>query len=514
MPAKRLSMRAIREILRLRWSVGLSQREVARALQVAPSTVWSCIRRAEAAGLAWPLEETLDDSALESLLYRNVAPHVSSRRAMPDFEKVHRELKRKGVTLQLLWQEYKAEHPTDGYQYTQFCDHYHRYRSKLDVVMRQDHRAGQKLFVDYSGDGIPIHDPRTGAVSYAQLFVATLGASSYTFATLTPSQELRCWIDAHVRCFEFFGGVTEITIPDQARTAVSRPCSYDPKIHETYQDLGTHYDTAIIPARPRKPKDKAKVEGAVLIAQRWILASLRNHRFFSIEQAEEAVQEKLFEFNSRKFQKLDTTREKLFEALDKPALRPLPQKRYEFAEWSHPKVNIDYHVVVDKHCYSVPYQLRGTTVDVRCTYSTIEVLHKGRRVASHARSFEPGRFTTVREHMPKAHQEHLDWNPSRLIEWGRKTGDATAKLVSHILDSRPHPEQGYRPCLGILRLGEKYGRDRLEAASRRAIDTGACSYRSIDSILKTGLDRVPVTTSDESLKPVDHDNIRGPNYYS
>jgi transposase len=506
-------MRAIREILRLRWGLGLSQREVANSVGIAQSAVSNCARRAREAGLSWPIDEDLDDAALEALLYRQLVP-ANAPRAKPDLEWVHRELRRKGVTLQLLWQEYKAAHPSNGYQYTQFCEHYRRFRDNLDIPMRLDHRAGEKAFVDYSGDGIPIHDPRTGEVTYAELFVAVLGASDYTFATLTPSQDLRCWIDAHIRCFEFFGGVPEITVPDQTRTAVTRPCKYEPEVHETYRDFARHYDTAIIPARPRKPRDKAKAEGAVLIAQRWIVARLRDRRFFSIDPAEEAVREEVFRLNRRPFQKLRSTRRELFEKLDRPALRPLPSRRYEFAQWAHPKVNIDYHIVVDKHYYSVPYQLRGFVVDVRYTQSTVEALHKGKRVASHARSYEPCRHTTIPEHMPKAHREHLDWTPSRLIEWGRKSGEATEKLVSLILESRRHPEQGYRPCLGILRLGEQYGRDRLEAASRRAIDTGACSYRSIKSILKSGLDKVPLPRRETSRKPIEHENIRGPDYYS
>lgn len=514
MTAKRLCMRRIREILRLKWESGLSHRDVAAGVGVSPATVGDLLGRAQVAGLSWPLDPGLDDAMLEARLYPPPAPSQDGR-CVPDWSYVHRELRRKGVTLMLLWQEYKEAHPDDGYQYSQFCELYQRFEKKVDVVMRQVHRAGEKAFVDWSGDGIPITDPATGEPWMAQLFVGVLGASNYTYAEAAPSQELPWWILAHVRMYEYFQGVPGGTVPDNTPTAVKEPCRYDPVIQSTYRDMAEHYGTAILPARVRKPRDKAMVENGVLIAQRWILARLRNHRFFSVAGANEAIWEKVAELNDKPFEKMEGTRRLLFETLDRPALKALPAARYEIAEWSRPKVNIDYHVEVDHHCYSVPYQLIHEHVDVRTTSATVEVLYKGNRVYTHQRSFGPG-FTTVREHMPKAHQQYLEWTPSRILRWATEVGPSTAKVCDRIMASRPHPEHGYRACLGILRLGNEYGRDRLEAACARAAALGAYGYRNVKSILKTGLDRQQLPSpagEPEAPAPIRHDNIRGPDYY-
>jgi transposase len=514
MPAKRLSIRKAKEILRLTKGHGLGVREAARSLSISSSTVTDCLGRAEVAGLGWPLDPDLDDAALEAKLYPPPAPS-NQKRAMPDWTYVHKELRRKHVTLMLLWQEYKHDHPEDGYQYSQFCEHYKRFKSQIDVVMHQNHRAGEKTFVDYSGDGIGIVDRDTGEVKEASLFIAALGASSYTFAKAYPSQELPFWIRGHIDAYEFYEGVTKITVPDNPRTGVTDPCYYEPEIHKTYLDMSQHYNTVIIPARVRKPKDKAKVESGVLVAQRWILAALRNHTFFSIEQVNEAIAEKLVELNKRPFQKLDTTRRELFETLDKPALQPLPSSRYEFADWSKPKVNIDYHVEIDKHYYSVPYQLVHKRVEARFTSTTVEVFYKSRRVTSHRRSYVKGGYTTLKEHMPKSHQEYLEWTPSRILTWAQKTGPQTAQMAEKIMDSKRHPEQDYRACLGLLRMGKLYGTDRLEAACIRALAIGTYSYKSVKSILKSELDRQPLPDGKSRKKrtPITHDNIRGTDYY-
>jgi transposase len=507
-------MRKIREILRLRWGQGLSARQVAKSLSVARGTVANCVSKAKLSGLSWPLPDDLDDAALEALLYPPT-PHSSEARFLPDWVAIHREMRRKHVTLLLLWEEYKRDHPEEGYEYSQFCNLYREFRGKLDVVMRQQHVAGEKVFVDYSGDGIEIIDRDTGEVREAQLFVAVLGASSYTYAEVTESQELRWWIDAHIHAFEYFGGVTEITVPDNTKTAVTRPCNYEPDLNPTYQEMARYYDTAVIPARKRKPKDKAKAEGGVLIAQRWILAALRNHTFLSLAQANRAIAEKLEELNGRRFQKLPTTRRELFETLDRPALQPLPATRYEVAEFSRPKVNIDYHVEIDKHYYSVPYQLIHKRMEARRTSTTVEICFKGRRVAAHRRSYVVGGYTTVKEHMPKSHQKHLEWTPSRIIRWAEKTGHRTAQLIQELIESKPHPEQGYKASLGILRLEKKYTTERLEAACGRALAIGSVSYRTVNSILKTGMDRLPDPSDTEPQLdlPMDHANVRGPEYY-
>ncbi|MBI5477632.1 MAG: IS21 family transposase [Deltaproteobacteria bacterium] len=508
-------MRRIREMLRLRLEQGLSQREVARSVGVSPSTVWDLLTRMKAARLTWPLDAGLDDAALEARLYPPEPPAPGAL-AMPDLAYVHHELRRKGVTLQLLWQEYKATHLDNGYQYSRFCGLYEAYEKKLDVVMRQVHRAGEKAFVDWSGDGVAITDPATGNEQQAELFVAVLGASNYTYAEAAPSQELRQWIQVHVHAYEYFQGVPALTIPDNTKTAVEKPCRYDPTMQATYQEMAAHYGTAILPARARKPRDKAKVEVGVLIAQRWILAALRNHRFFSVAEANEAIWRKLDEMNDKPFEKVAGTRRVLFETIDRPALKPLPSTRYEFGEWSRPKVNVDYHIDVDKHFYSVPFQLIHEHVDARRTATTVEVFFKGRRVCTHERSYGPG-FTTVKEHMPKGHQQHLEWTPTRILSWAADTGPNTARLAEKIMAVRAHPEQGYRACLGILRLGKGYGRERLEAACARALVLGAYGYRNVESILKSGADRLPLPgqagESEAASAPIEHGNIRGPGYY-
>jgi len=422
-------------------------------------------------------------------------------------------MKKKGVTLALLWEEYKAVYP-EGYQYSQFCELYRRWRGTLKVWMRQEHRAGEKLFVDYSGRTVDIVDPVTGEAKPAQIFTAVLGASNYTYAEATWTQSLPDWIGSHQRAFHYFGGVSELVIPDNLRSGVSKACRYDPDINPTYSDLAHHYQTAILPARVRKARDKAKVEAGVLLVQRWILAALRNRTFFSLTELNEAMAELLEKLNHKPFKKLPGSRKSLFESLDKPALKPLPQSPYQYAQWKKARVNIDYHIEVDRHYYSLPYQLAGKRLDVRITSKTIECFDKGRRVASHRRMYKPWAFTTLPEHMPKNHREYLKWTPSRLLNWAAKIGPSTAHLAQSVMDLKPHPQQGFRTILGILRLEKTYGADRLEAACQRALDIKARSYRSVASILKNGLDKRPALVREGDGPPLRHTNIRGAEYYS
>jgi transposase len=513
MTKERLSMRKIKEILRLKLGCSLSNRQIGISCSISHSTVADYLFRAKLAGLSWPLEPGMDDAALENLLFAVTQNPVTADRQMPDMEYLYQEMKKKSVTLQLLWYEYKQANP-DGYQYSQFCNLYRQWVKKLDVTLRQEHRAGEKLFTDYAGQTVSIVEPKTGEVTEAQIFVATLGASNYTFAEASLSQDLPSWIKSHVHAFEFFGGVAQILVPDNLKSGVTHPCRYEPDINPTYQDLAEHYDTTVIPARVKKPKDKAKVESAVLVSERWILAALRNHSFFSLAELNKLITQKLKELNNRKFQKLDSTRSKLFETTDKPALKPLPARAYEYAEWKRARVNIDYHIEIDRHYYSVPYQLVKEQVDVRITASTVEVLFKNQRVASHQRSYIPGKSTTLKLHMPKSHQKYLEWTPSRIIKWAGENGPNTQKLVTHILNSRPHPEQGYRSCLGIMSLARHYSPLRLENACGRALIIKSFSYKSVKSILKNGLDQQPLLFDlAENTPPVTHGNIRGKHYY-
>jgi transposase len=493
--------------------VGWSPRAIAQSLRIGENTVRRYVGRAEAAELNWPLPPDLGDAALEALLFPP-PPAVGTARPVPDWAEVQRELRRKGVTLQLLWLEYKAVHPHAGYQYTQFCEHYRRWRDRLDPVLRQEHRAGEKVFVDYAGQTMPVVDPTTGEIREAEVFIGVLGASNFTFAEATWTQTLPDWIGSHVRMFAYMGGVPEAIVPDNIRSGVSKACFYDPDINPTYQDLATHYGTSVLPARPRRPRDKAKVESGVLLAERWILAPLRNHTFFSLAELNGEIRRLLDALNDRPFQKLEGSRRSQFETVERHTLRPLPTAPFEIAERRTARANIDYHVDILGHYYSVPYQLVRRPVEVRLTATGVEIFHDGRRVAVHMRSSRKGGFSTDPGHRPKSHQAHLDWSPSRLVRWAEKTGPKAASLVQHVMDNRPHPEHGYRACLGILRLGNRYGPERLEAACARALHIGGTTYRSVKSILEHGLDAEPLDDQQTTLDlPKDHPHLRGPDYY-
>lgn len=512
MSRERLSMRQIKEVLRLALDVGLGAREIARSLSIAHPTVLRYLSRAREQGLSWPLPEGLSDTALEKLLCGPPFFSAASRRPLPDCAEIHQELKRKGVTLQLLWQEYKEAHPS-GYQYTQFCDYYRKFVKKLDLSLRQTHKAGERLFVDYAGHTVPVIDPLTGEIRHAQIFVAVLGASNYTYAEAAYSQDLPSWIGAHIRAFEYLQGVPSIVVPDNLRSAVTRSCRYEPEINPTYHAMAVHYGVAILPARARAPKDKSKAEVGVLIVERWILARLRNRTFFSLAELNAAILELLRRLNDRPFKKMEGSRRSLFLALDSPALKPLPEHRYEYAEWRKARVNIDYHIEVAGHYYSVPYALVREQVEVRITAATVECFHQGERVASHPRSAQKGNHTTQKEHMPLSHQRHLEWTPSRIVDWAGKIGPATSRVIEEILSRRLHPEQGFRSCLGVLRLAKSYSDSRLEAACERAMAIRGFSYKSIASILKHGLDGRPIATETKTHLPVEHPNIRGAHYY-
>ncbi len=512
MATERLSMRRIREILRLKWELGKSHRETAKSLGISVGVVASTMSRAKHAQLTEALVATLDDEELEKRLY-GAGKRDKGERPRPDPKYIDLELRKPGVTLELLHLEYLQEHP-DGYKYTRFCDFYREWRKRQGLSMRQRHRVGEKMFVDYSGKKPCIIDKETGEAHPVELFVAVLGASNYTYAEAARTQQSADWINSHIRALEYFGGVPGAIVPDQLKSGVTKSCRYEPKIQRTYREMAEHYGTAIIPARPGKPRDKAKVEVAVQVAQRWILARLRNRRFFSLEELNERIAELLQELNARPMRRYGVSRRQLFEQLDRDALQPLPTHRYIHAVWKTARVNIDYHIDVEGHYYSVPFSLAREKVEVRATWATIEVFHKGKRVASFHRRHERGHHTTNPEHMPKAHQRHLEWTPSRLIRWASTIGPNTAGLVRAILEERTHPEQGYRSCLGILRLAKRYSSERLEAACYRALRVGARSYKHVASILERGLEQMPLPDEQPSSSPpIEHDNIRGPNYY-
>jgi len=406
----------------------------------------------------------------------------------------------------------REAHP-DGYGYSYFCEIYRLWAKKLDPPMRLSHKAGEKVFVDYAGQTVRIVNPETGEIREAHIFVATMGASSYTYAEAQWAEDHPNWIGGHVRALAFFGGVPEIIIPDNPKVGVKHPSRYEPDINPTYLDMAEHYNTVVLPARVRRPKDKAKAEVGVQVVERWILARLRNRRFFSLAELNQSIRELLQEINGRTMEHLGKSRREFFEELDRPALKPLPAEPYQFAIWKKAKVNIDYHVEFKKHYYSVPHRLIGEKVFIRATERTVEIFHKRRRVASHPRSRARGRHTTQAEHMPANHRHYAEWSPDRFLRWAEEIGPQTQELIQAALASRRHPQQAYRTCLGILGLAKRFTKERLEAASGRAMASGIHSYRGIKNILDTGLDQVPLEEpASMCLDP--HANIRGPSYYS
>ena len=510
MPQARLSMRKIEEVLRLKYEAGLTHRQIADSCAISASTVSEYVTHAKAAGLSWPLPAELRDGQLEALLF----PEATRQGKIepPAWSEVHKELRRKGVTLSLLWMEYRQAQP-QGYGYSQFCHHYRQWAQQLKPMMRQKHRASEKLFIDYAGQKVPVVNRETGEVWEAEIFVAVLGASNYTYAEAHRSQSLPNWIGAHVRALNFLGGVPEVLVPDNLKAGVKSPHLYEPDINPTYQEFARHYGLAVVPARVRKPKDKAKVEVGVQVVERWILARLRDRPFFSLAELNQAIAALLSELNQRQMKHLGQSRQELFVQLEQPVLRPLPQQPYEFAHWHKARVHIDYHVAYDKHFYSVPHTLKGKEVDIRATDKTVEIYYGRRRQASHPRSHAPGRFSTQREHMPPAHQVMTDWSPERFERWAQQIGPQTADLIAAILASRRHPQQAYRTCLGILGLGKRYTHARLEAACGRALSAGIGSYKGIHNILKHKLDQLePDPPTDRPLPA--HANIRGQSYYN
>lgn len=504
-------MRRIREILRLKHEAGLSQRAIARAVGVSNSTVSGVFSRAELAGLAWPLAEGVTDAELEERLYREHYQPVGDPRE-PDWARVHEELRRhKHVTLRLVWTEYRRDHP-GGYGYSWFAERYRAWRGRIDVVMRQQHKAGEKLFVDWAGDTLRYVDGHTGEVRQAHLFLAVLGCSNYTFARAYADERTESFLEAHVRAFEYLGGVPELIVPDNLKTGVKRPDRYEAEIYAPYAELAAHYGCAVMPARVGKPRDKAKVEVGVQVAEREILAPLRRRTFFSLAKANAAIAERLAALNERPFAKLPGSRASVFAGREAPLLRPLPAERYQHRTRKLASVHIDYHVELDGHYYSVPYHLARQRVELRFDQRTVEVYHEGVRVAVHVRSNARGRATTLTEHMPEKHRAVAAWTPERIASWAGKTGPETAALCRAIMAARPHPELGFRSCLGVLRLTDRYGPERLEAASARALAVGAHSYRSVRSILERGLDRQ--TEADAITPPIlTHANVRGAAYY-
>lgn len=510
-------MRKIKDILRLRHEAGLSYRGIAQALNIGYGTVVDYLERAKQANLGWPVPVELDERDLSRLLFPSQPLTGQRRFSEPDYPNAHQELKRKGVTKHLLWQEYRQQHPDDGYSYAQFCHRYLEWLGCQQRSMRQIHRAGEKLFVDYCGPTMPVVKPDTGEIREAQVFVAVMGASNYTFACASWSQKQEDWLNAHVQAFEYLGGVPEVVVPDNLKSAVRKTHRYEPEINPSYQQLAEHYQTVIVPARPYKPKDKAKAEVAVQIVERWIMARLRHQTFFTLAALNQAIRFLLDDLNERPFKKLPGTRKSQFEQLDKPALRPLPASRYQYSEIKQARVHIDYHIEFNKHYYSVPHHLVKQAVEVQASSTSIAVYSHGQRVASHPRSHRQGAHTTCAEHMPRAHRAMQEWNPERFLSWANDIGTETREVVNHLLQEKRHKEQSYRRILALLGNAKKYGRDRLNKACGRALLINSPTRSSVESILKQGLDQVALETQSHAIQEElcldHHENVRGEDYY-
>lgn len=500
----RLPVRKIREVLRLK-AEGFSDRQIAKAIGSARSTVQECLRRAREAQLSWPLPAEFDEAVLQEKLYRREVP--LSRTPQPDFAELHRELRRAGVTRMLLWEEYKARHP-DGWQYSVFCDQYRRWLTRQELVLRREHAPGEKLFVDYAGETVPIVDRYSGESREAQIFVAVLGCSNLTYAEPTWTQALPDWLASHVRTLEYLGGVPRAIVPDNLKSGVSKAHRYEPELNPAYHDFAEHYGVAILPARVRKPRDKAKVETGVLVVERWILARLRHCTFFSLGELAAAIGELLERLNTRPFKKAAGSRRTRFEELERAALKPLPIRPYEFGEWKKAKVHPDYHIEVARAYYSVPYRLIGERVDVRLTASGVEVFHRGKLVAAHARAGERGVRSTRRAHRPAGHVEIIDRSLEQTLMRAQAIGAATAELIRQQARRRLHPEETLRSAQGILRLARDFTAADLERACERALELRAYSYRAVRTLIE-----IPAAPVAPPALDLAHENVRGAKYF-
>lgn len=506
-------MRKISEILRQRYELNRSYRDISNSLNISISTVSTYLCYAKTANVSWPLPQDVSDQELQDRIFLP-ATKSEVKRTLPDFEKVHQEYRKKGVTLRLLWREYREIH-SDGLSYTRYCIHYRAYAKTIEPVMRQVHKAGEKTFVDYAGTTVEWINTATGEICYAQIFVGALGASQLIFCEATETQSLPDWFSSHINMFEYFDGVTEIVVPDNLKSATTKAHRYDPDINANYQHFSEHYGFAIVPARVREPKDKALAENAVGIITRQIIAAIRHITFTGIAEINAAIKPRLCALNNQHFQKMKTSRRALFEAIDKPALKPLPPNRYQYADWVFAKVHIDYHFVFDYHYYCVPYQYIHKEVQIRATNKTVECFLNGKRLISHARSYQKYKYTTLKECMPPSHRAYAEWSPERMKRWAKKIGKQTEKFIDAMVTARAFPQQAYRGCLGVLRLGARFGEDRLEKACEIALSVGANRFKQIESILKNQLDKLPHSDepNDSGSSTPNHDNIRGAEYF-
>ena len=510
---KHTSMKKIREVLRLTNELGLNQREISDSLCIPRSTVQDIQIRSRVANISWPLTDEQSDEQLSEILFPKSYERDPSKKSLPDWSYIHKELRLKGVTRQLLWIEYKEENP-NGYQYSQFCDKYREWEKSHRLSLRQNHIAGEKMFLDFSGLKIPYLNSKTGEVRHAELFVAVLGGSSYTFAYAVEDQKISNWLKGHMKAFDYFRGCSLILVPDNLKSGVQKACRYEAELNPTYREFAKHYGLAVVPTRTYKPKDKAKVEVGVQVAQRWILAKLRKQLFYSIQDINEAIFPLLEALNHKKMKHLNVSRYELYEQYEKNQLKPLPKEHFELYEWRKAKVNIDYHVQFECNYYSVPCHYVHKNVEIRITTNTIEIYLSNKMIAVHKRLFLVGKYSTYKEHMPQSHQKHVEWTPERMLKWASNIGVSTKTCFEIMISRTQHPEQGFRSCLGILRLDQQYSNLRLENACLRALNTDQVSFKSVKNILKNNLDKIIITETKKNVINIEHENIRGSDYYN
>lgn len=482
--------------------------EISLATGIARSTASKYVGRLAVAHVTAARLAQLTAQELFALLTPR-AP-AASEKPEPDWTRVHLELRRPHVTKQLLWQEYREACP-DGYEYSRFCERYSSWARQVPPTMRQLHVPGARMFVDFSGGTLWYTDVPTGEEREAKLFLAVLGGSSLTYVEPAQDETLATWIGCHVRALEFFGGVPAAWVPDNLRAAVTKSDRYEPLINSTYAQVASHYGAGVLPARARRPRDKAKAEAGVKVANRWVLARLRNEEFLSFAALRAAVRPLVDKINDKPMRALGLSRRQLFESTERACLRPLPRDRYEWCEWGRATIGSDYHALFDRHFYSVPHVLGGHTLDVRATAATVEILDGTKRVASHVRSRKIGDKTTLNDHMPASHRAHAEWTPERVRAFAATLGPDAPLFVDALLADKPHPEHGYRACLGLVALARRYPHDRIDKACARALRARALSLRSLRSILANDLDRVQ-PEPDKGPLPA-HENLRGPDYF-
>jgi transposase len=508
-------MKRVREALRLYEKCGLSLRKTAQALSVSRPVLTDYLTRCREHEISYDKACELTDAQLSSVFQTDITQKNTHYQTLLGlFPEYARELSRLGVTRQFLWEEYRNDH-NGTYSYSQFCYHFQQWNDKQEVSMVIEHKAGDKLYVDYTGKKLQLVDYKTGEITPVEIFVATLGASKLIYAEAVRSQKKQDFIQAQVNTLEYIGGVPQAIVPDCLKSAVSKGHRYEPDINPEYQKFAEHYETTILAARPYKPKDKAVVEGAVKIVYQCIFAPLRDRVFHTIDELNVAIREELEKLNNRVMQQYKKSRWEMFHDIEKEYLSPLPVETYQYQEYRRLKVQCNYHVYLstDKHYYSVPYSYLGKHVELFYTPTSVEIFHNNQRIALHRRNQHTYGYTTVHEHLPPQHRYKDNWNSEKLLSWGESIGRHVRDVVDTILSRKTHPEQGFKSCMGILNLTKKYDHTRLDKACQKALMYEYVSYKGIENMLKNGVEENMQQELFKEYTHGIHENVRGQKYY-